>query len=511
MAGDKSDRFDTVDWDEVADERRLSLSINSKLTILTVLPIVILGLYDWQFVSDRDVLSEELGPLTTALEAEVIWGLPGLSFDPSGVDYLFVMTLLLFAFHVVLPLWQNKRMTKYYWAEFKGNRPAVASLGWLGIVFAGGLLGPLVYPEPENNFSIDHQPPVGMEIPNTYPSECAGEVEGREVREIDDTGDGDGDGGLGAGGDDGGLGAGGDDGGLGGDDGGVGGDDGGVGGGVGGDDGGVGGDDDGGLGAGDDGGLGGVGDGGDEGVTEEVVDAGMCQGTLEYPLGTTPSGEDVLGYIIHGMTISMQIAFIVTFIVIIIGVTFGTVSAYAGGWVDEIMMRFTDIVLSFPTLIMFLLIVYIYGASLGLFILIFAAFGWGATARYVRSKALSVSEEEFIKATKISGAGTRRVVTRHVVPNTASSIITQLTLIVPSFLLAEAQLSFLGLGADIDSWGQLIAAGRGSLEFAPWIIVAPGVVLFLTILAFNFVGDALLDALNPEAQAEADRAETNDE
>ena len=498
MAGDKPDRFDAVDWDEIADDRWFDLSINSKLTILTVLPILILGLYDWQFIGDREVVSEELGPITTAVEAEVIWGLPGLSFNPSGVDYLFVITLFLFAFHVVLPLWQNKQQTKYYWGEFKRNRPAVASLGWLGIVFAGGLLGPLFYSEPENNFLIDHQPPVGMEISNTYPSECAGEVEGREVREVEENGDDD-DVGLGAGngGDDG------DDGGIGGDDGGIGGDNGGIGGenGDDGDDGGIGGDN------GDDGGISGVGDG----TTEEVVDPGVCKGTWEYPLGTTPSGEDVLGYIIHGMTVSMQIAFIVTFIVIIIGVSFGTVSAYAGGWVDEIMMRFTDIVLSFPTLIMFLLIVYIYGASLGLFILIFAAFGWGGTARYVRSKALSVSEEEFIKATKISGASTRQIVTRHVIPNTASSIITQLTLITPGFLLAEAQLSFLDLGADIDSWGQLIAAGRESLEFAPWIVVFPGMVLFLTILAFNFVGDALLDALNPEAQAEADRAERDDE
>jgi len=164
------------------------------------------------------------------------------------------------------------------------------------------------------------------------------------------------------------------------------------------------------------------------------------------PLGTTAGGKDIFAGIVHGMTISMQIGFITTTIVASIGITFGTVSAYAGGWADELMMRFVDIVLSFPTLLMFLLILYIYGAGLGMFILVFAAFAWGGTARYVRSKSLSISEEEFIKANRISGASTYRVVRRHVVPNAASSIITQLTLLIPGFLLAEAQLAFLGLG-----------------------------------------------------------------
>ena len=159
-----------------------------------------------------------------------------------------------------------------------------------------------------------------------------------------------------------------------------------------------------------------------------------------------------------------------------------------------------------PTLIMYLLIIYIFGGSLWLLILLLGIFSWEGMARYVRSKALSVSEEEFIKASKISGASTYRVVGRHVIPNTASSIITDITLLVPGFLLAEAQLSFLGLGdSSVDSWGQIIAGGRDALAFAPWIVLTPGIVLFLTILAFNFVGDALLDALNPEAAAEAER------
>jgi peptide/nickel transport system permease protein len=236
------------------------------------------------------------------------------------------------------------------------------------------------------------------------------------------------------------------------------------------------------------------------------VTNGRCAGTWEYPLGTTRGGKGVFTSVVYGMTISMKIAFITTTVVAGVGVAVGTVSAYAGGWVDEVAMRAVDIVLSFPTLLFFLLILYVYGAGLGMFIVVFSLFGWGGTARYVRSKALSVSEEEFVKAGRLSGASTRRIVRRHVVPNTASSIITQLTLLIPGFLLAEAQLAFLGLGdSSIASWGQLIAAGRSDLAFAPWIVLAPGIVLFLTILAFNFLGDALLDAVDPEATTEADR------
>jgi peptide/nickel transport system permease protein len=233
---------------------------------------------------------------------------------------------------------------------------------------------------------------------------------------------------------------------------------------------------------------------------------GRCQGTWEYPLGTTRGGKGVFVSIVHGMTISMKIGFIATTLAVTMGVLFGTVSAYAGGWVDEVLMRYVDIQQSWPTLIMYLLVLYVFGGGLVVFILLFGLFSWEGMARYVRSKALSVAEEEYIQAVRMSGASTYRVVRRHVVPNTASSIITDITLLVPAFLLAEAQLAFLGLGdSGVPSWGQLISAGRSDLAFAPWIVLAPGLMLFLTILAFNFLGDALLDALNPEAEAEAER------
>jgi peptide/nickel transport system permease protein len=392
MATEESERFDQVDWNDLSRSGRFDLSINSIGMLLTTVPLALLGVYDWQFTGQRTPTFEFIG----------------LERNLETIDFLFIFTLFLAFWYLVLPLYQNPRMTRYYWKEFKRNRPAVVSLGWLAIVFVGGLVGPLVLSAPTQELLIAYQPPVFTSVVDTTPATCVGEVMN-----------------------------------------------------------------------------------------------GRCYGTWQHPLGTTQGGKDVFTMIVYGMTISMQIAFITTTIVATIGISFGTLSAYAGGWVDEIMMRFVDIILSFPTFLMFLLILYIYGGGLGMFIVVFSLFAWGGMARYVRSKSLSISEEEFIKASRISGASTYQVIRGHVVPNAASSIITNLTLLIPGFLLFEAQLAFLGIGdSTVPSWGQLISAGRSDLSFAPWIVLAPGIVLFLTILAFNFLGDALLDALNPEAEAE---------
>jgi len=401
-------RFDRIDWGEHARGSDRRLSVTTGGFVLTVVPVAALAAYDYFAVPGREptlaALGEDLGI------GGIVESL-GVGYDLGTVEYFFSVTLLSFLWYVVVPLSRRPRMTRHYWRRFKRNRPAVASLGWLSVVFAVGLVGPLLLSAPEQDVLLGHQPPVYLSIDAANVARCLGETAG-----------------------------------------------------------------------------------------------GRCYGTWQYPLGTTQAGKGVFRTVVYGMTISVQIAFITTTVVAAIGISVGTVSAYAGGWVDETLMRFVDVVLSFPTLLFFLLILYIFGAGLGMFILVFSLFAWGGTARYVRSKALSVSEEAYVDAARISGASTYRVVRRHVVPNTASSIVTQLTLLVPGFLLAEAQLAFLGLGdSGIDSWGQLISAGREDLSFAPWIVLAPGLVLFLTILAFNFLGDALLDALDPEAETEADR------
>jgi peptide/nickel transport system permease protein len=234
------------------------------------------------------------------------------------------------------------------------------------------------------------------------------------------------------------------------------------------------------------------------------VASGQCQGTWEHPLGTTGQGKDILRMVVFGMEVSMQVGLIATFIIIVLSTAVGTTAAYLGGYADEVLMRYVDIQLTFPTFFLYLLLVYLFGGSLFLLVLIFGLTGWGAIARLVRSEALQRSEEEFVRAAKGAGASTPYVIWRHLVPNVSNTVITAATLTIPSLILAEAALSFLGLGdPTVPSWGRVIADGRGDLSTAWWISTIPGFFLFFTILAFNFVGDALRDALDPRQEGES--------
>ena len=234
------------------------------------------------------------------------------------------------------------------------------------------------------------------------------------------------------------------------------------------------------------------------------VTAGQCRGTWEHPLGTTGQGKDILKMVVFGMKVSMQVGLIATFITIVLATAVGTTAAYLGGYVDEILMRYVDIQLTFPTFFLYLLLVYLFGGSLFLLIVIFGITGWGGIARLVRSEALQRSEEEFVRAASGAGASTPYVIWKHLVPNVSNTVITAATLTIPGLILAEAALSFLGLGdPTVPSWGRVIADGRGDLSTAWWISTIPGFFLFFTILAFNFLGDALRDALDPRQEGES--------
>ncbi|WP_336021939.1 ABC transporter permease [Halobellus salinisoli] len=231
-----------------------------------------------------------------------------------------------------------------------------------------------------------------------------------------------------------------------------------------------------------------------------VVD-GRCHGTWEYPLGTTGEGKGLLTLAMFGMRVSMQVGLIATLLSIAIATFVGTTAAYAGGWIDEALMRYVDVQQTFPTFFLFLFLAYLYGGSLFVLIVIFGVTGWGGIARIVRSEALQRREELYVEAARASGASTLSVVRRHVVPNVSNSIVTAATLNIPFLVLSEAALSFIGLGdVTLPSWGQTIAAGRGDLATAWWISTVPGLFLFATILAFNFLGDALRDALDPRQE-----------
>ncbi len=230
-------------------------------------------------------------------------------------------------------------------------------------------------------------------------------------------------------------------------------------------------------------------------VTREIP------GTRQHPLGTDDKGRDMLAMLVSGARVSLQVGLLATLMAIIIGTIMGVTSAYLGGWKDNVLMRFTDIMMTFPFFLLLVLIIFIFGPSLNFIILAIGLTGWTGTARLVRSDTLSIRTRDFVMASKSLGASGARIVFRHLIPNVLSSVIVIATLSIPAVILAEAALSFIGLGdPTVASWGVVLKAGQESLDTAWWVAVEPGILLFLTVLAFNFLGDGIRDAFDPRSQ-----------
>jgi peptide/nickel transport system permease protein len=225
-------------------------------------------------------------------------------------------------------------------------------------------------------------------------------------------------------------------------------------------------------------------------------------GTWQHPLGTDDKGRDMLAMLVSGARVSLQVGLIATLLVIVIGSFIGVISAYFGGWVDNILMRFTDIMMTFPFFLLLVMIIFIYGHSLVFIILTIGLTGWTGIARLIRSDTLSLRTREFITASQSLGVSDSRIMLRHLIPNVISTIIVIATLSIPGLIMAEAGISFIGLGdPNVTSWGQILNAGQRSLDSAWWVAVEPGIALFLTVLAFNFLGDGLRDAFDPRSQS----------
>ena len=232
--------------------------------------------------------------------------------------------------------------------------------------------------------------------------------------------------------------------------------------------------------------------------TDHPVPPVFLGGSWEYPLGTHRTGEDLLAITVSGARVSMQVGLIATMISITLATAFGATAAFMGGWVDEVLMRFVDLLLTFPTFFLILFLVYIYGGNLFLLIVILAFSGWGGAARLIRSEALQRTEEEYIQAARAAGASRTWIIRKHIIPNVSNTIITAATLAIPILILFEAVIAFLGFGdPNVWSWGQIIYDGQNQLRTAWWVSTLPGIFLFATVMAFNFVGDALRDALDP--------------
>ncbi|MEN2984248.1 MAG: oligopeptide ABC transporter permease [Dictyoglomaceae bacterium] len=219
----------------------------------------------------------------------------------------------------------------------------------------------------------------------------------------------------------------------------------------------------------------------------------------EHLLGTDEFGRDILSRIIFGARVSLQIGFFAQVISISLGTVLGLLAGFYGGWVDDVIMRIVEILFAFPFLLFVIAVVAVFGPGIQNLYLAVALIGWAGVARIVRGQVLSLRERDFVASARAIGAGTWRILFRHILPNALSPIIIEATLGMGGMIMLEAGLSFLGLGvqAPTPSWGSMVQAGLAYMRSAWWYPVFPGIVIMIIVFGFNLLGDGLRDALDP--------------
>lgn len=235
----------------------------------------------------------------------------------------------------------------------------------------------------------------------------------------------------------------------------------------------------------------------------DLKDAYLTPPGGKYLLGTDSQGRDVLSRVLHGARISLAVGIISQSVAVLAGVTLGLLSGYYGRWIDALIMRLADVTLAFPTLLLLIAVAAAVQPSLLVVFLIIGAVGWAGMARLVRGQVLVLRNAEYVTAARALGAKDRTILLRHLLPNVRAQVVVAATLGMAGAIMAEAALSFIGLGAQppTPSWGSMVSEGRDLLRSAPWVSFAPGVAIGIAVLGFNLLGDAIREGWDPRLRS----------
>ncbi len=233
--------------------------------------------------------------------------------------------------------------------------------------------------------------------------------------------------------------------------------------------------------------------------TEINIQQALLGPSTKHLLGTDQLGRDVFSRMVYGARISLAIGFVAVGISIFIGIIIGSIAGYYGGKIDSVLMRFVDIMLCFPSFFLILALVALLEPNITIIMIVIGITSWMGPARLIRAEILSLKEREFIQAAKVLGAGDFRIITKHLIPNGIGPVLVNAVLGIAAAILIESSLSFIGIGVQppSPSWGNILMEGKATLGVCWWLLLFPGLAIFITVLGYNLLGEGLREALNP--------------